>query len=85
MPRLTKLGRTPWLLALQAAVVAGQHWRALDEKDRHRLTTLLRDSRGWPGNLTSRERDELRKLAARLDLPGIGRDLLPLARRGRRR
>jgi hypothetical protein len=87
MPKLLPGVRTvPWLLMLQAGSVAGEHWRALSDKERARLLELLRDARGWPGNLTARERDELKRLAAKLDFPGMGRDLLPLARsaRGRR-
>lgn len=74
------------MLALQAGLLAGERWRALSERERSRLLKLLRDARGWPGNLSARERQELGKLVRKLDLPGIGRDLLPLARkRGRKK
>jgi hypothetical protein len=36
------------------------------------------------GNLSSRERNELRKLVRKLDLKGAGRELLPLVRGGKR-
>ena len=81
---LSKLRLTPLAVALQAAMVARDHWQGLDERDRRRLSRLVRDSRGWPGNLTSKEREELTALLRRLDLPGMGREMLPLARGARR-
>ena len=77
----------PWLLLLQAGVVLGRHWWALSERDRAHLTRLLRESRGRPGNLSLKQRYELRKLAGKLDLKAASRELLPLipaARRGRK-
>jgi hypothetical protein len=68
---------------LQAVVVIGRHWRELSEKDRARLSGLVRDSGGRLGNLSGKERAELRKLAGKLDLKGIGSELTGLAR-GRR-
>lgn len=73
----------PWAALLQAVVVIGRHWRGLSEKDRARLTGLVRDSGGQLHNLSSKERAELRKLAGKLDLKGIGRELARLARGGR--
>ena len=84
----TKLDRVkalPWAVLLQAGVAFGTRWRALSEKDRARLTRLVRDSRGRLGNLSSKERSELRKLTGKLDLKGMGRELLPLLRGQRRR
>ena len=82
MPRvIPRFRAVPWMLTLQATLVAGEHWRLLSERERQRLLQLLRDARGWPGNLTAKERQELKRLVAKLDVPGIGRDLLPLARR----
>jgi hypothetical protein len=77
----------PWAALAQAGIVIGDRWRSLSEKDRARLAALLRDSRGRLGNLSVKEREELRKLTRKLDLKGIGRDLVPLVRgaRGRKR
>jgi hypothetical protein len=36
------------------------------------------------GNLSVKERNELRKLAGKLDLKGAGRELLPMLRGGKR-
>jgi hypothetical protein len=71
---------------LRAVMVIGERWSALSEKERARIARLLRESRGRPGNLSSKEREELRKLVGKLDLKRLGRELLPLVRpRGRRR
>ena len=70
----------PWATLLQAAVIVGSRWEALSEGERARITGLLRDSGGRPGRLGARERKELRKLARKLDLTGMGRELLALAR-----
>lgn len=78
----------PWALLLRMGLVVGRRVSELSEKDRSRLVILLRDSRGWPGKLSGREREELRRLIGKLDAVGMGREMLPLlgaGRRGRRR
>jgi hypothetical protein len=75
----------PWAALLQSIVVVRRHWRSLSEKDRARLTSLARGSRGRWGNLNAKERAELRKLTGKLDLKGIARDVAGLARGGRAR
>jgi hypothetical protein len=86
--RRGRIKALPWAAVLQAGMVVGDRWRRLSEKDRLRARTLLRQSSGRPSNLSAKERKELRQLAGKLDLKGMGRELLPLARghgRGRRR
>jgi hypothetical protein len=75
----------PWAALLQAGAAFGERWRALSERDRARLAQLVRGSRGRLGNLSSKEREELRKLMRRLDVKGMGRELLPLLRGAGRR
>jgi len=70
----------PWAAMLSATVVVGERWRALSQKDRARLTELLRESRGRLANLTEKERKELRRLAGKLDVKGMSRDLVLIAR-----
>jgi hypothetical protein len=70
----------PWLALVQASVILGERWRALSDKDRARLTGLLRESRGRLGNLSVKERDELRRLVAKLDLKGAGPELTTVVR-----
>jgi hypothetical protein len=80
---LTRARAVPWALALSAAVVARDHWGSIAERDRSRIVALVRASRGRPGNLTRREREELIALAKQIDVLGIGRDIA-LSSRGRR-
>lgn len=78
----------PWAMLLQGGVIVGERWAALSAKERERLVRLARQSRGRVSNLSAKERLELGKLARRLDVKGIGRDLLQLVRprgRGRKR
>jgi hypothetical protein len=83
---LARTKSLPWAAALQAGMVLRSRWRGLSQKDRDRLIRLMRDSRGRLSNLSGRERGELRRLVAKADLKGIGRDLLALrGRRGRKR
>jgi hypothetical protein len=70
----------PWAALLRVGFAAGRRWRSLSERDRARLTELVRESRGRLGNLSSGERRELRKLAGKLDLRGIGEELRGLLR-----
>jgi hypothetical protein len=84
-----KARELPWATALGAVVVVGRRWRSLSGKERERLTGLLRESGGRLNALSSKERKELRKIAGKLDLKGMGAELMALragrGRRGRRR
>jgi hypothetical protein len=84
-PTVSRVKALPWAVLLQAGVVLGKRWRRLSEKDRARLTGLMRNSRGRLGNLSAKERSELRRLVGKLDVKGAGRELLPALRGGRRR
>jgi len=75
----------PWLLIIQAAMAARKHWGVLTPSERTDLARLLRTTRGRPANLTAHEKAELRRLVGKLDLPALGKDLLPIASRGRGR
>ena len=80
-----RLRALPWAVLLQAGFVIARRWRGLSQKDRARLSSLVRDSRGRLGNLSEKERAELRKLTGRLDLKGMGGEFASLARSGSRR
>jgi len=80
--RAARLKALPWAALLQVGLAFGERWRRLSERDRARLTRLVRDSRGRVGNLSARERDELRKVVRKLDVKGMGREMLPLLRGG---
>jgi len=75
----------PWAGLLRAGMVLGKRWSALSDKERARLRSLIRSSRGRLGNLSLRERHQLRQLVRKLDIRGAGRELLPLLGGGRRR
>jgi hypothetical protein len=85
MSKVDRVKGLPWLMLLQAGVVLGKRWSALSAKDRARLARLVRQSRGRVGNLSVKDRLELRRLSRKLDLKGAGRELLPLLRGGRKR
>jgi hypothetical protein len=76
----------PWAVLLQAGFVVGKRLGNLSSSERERLMGLVRESGGRLSSLTEKERKELRKLAGKLDLRGIGSELMPLirGRRGRR-
>jgi hypothetical protein len=74
----------PWAALLRVGFAVGRRWRALSDRDRARLSELVRRSRGRLHNLSSGERRELRKLARKLDLRGMGNELRGLLR-GKRR
>jgi hypothetical protein len=79
------VGAVPWALVLRGGVIVGKRWTALSAKERAQLAGLMRDSRGRVSSLSVKQRVELRKLARKLDLEGMSRELLPLVRGGRRR
>ena len=84
----SKLKRTvkavPWATLLQGTMIVGRRWASLSQKERTRFAELVRRSRGRVRNLSTKERLELRKLAHKLDVRGMGRDLAPLVLRQRR-
>lgn len=75
----------PWVLVAQVGVVLGRRWFALSAKERAHLTRLVRDSSGRPSSLSVKQRLELRRLVKKLELGGMGRELLALKHRGRGR
>jgi hypothetical protein len=80
-----RLKALPWAALARVSVVIGRRWTSLSQKERERLSRLVRASGGRPANLSAGERKELRKLVGKLDLKGAGRELLPLVRGGRGR
>jgi hypothetical protein len=73
------------MVLMEALMVAREHWSRLTPGERSHLTALVRKSRGRPGNLTPHERQDVRRIAGKLDLPGLGRNLAPFAGRVRGR
>ena len=83
--KLERVKELPWALVLQIGLVLGKRWRSLSVKDRTRLTELTRESRGRLGNLSAKERRELKKLVGKLHPKRTARDLVLLTRARRRR
>jgi hypothetical protein len=84
--RLARLRAVPWLLLFEVARGLHSHiMDALTPAERRRVAQILRRSKGNPANVTPRERQELRRLAGKLDLRRLGQDLAPrvLGRRKR--
>jgi hypothetical protein len=83
----SSVAAVPWLTLARVAMVVNRHWSSLSAKERARLAQLVGQSRGRASNLSVKQRLELRKLARKLDLKGMGSELWPLVRggRGRRR
>jgi hypothetical protein len=79
------VGAVPWLVLARGAMILGKRWNALSAKERARLAELVRESHGRVGNLSVKQRLELRKLAGKLDLKGVAGELTSLWRGGRSR
>jgi hypothetical protein len=78
------VGAVPWLALVRGTMIVGRRWSALSADERARLAQLVRESRGRAGNLSAKQRLELRRLSRKLDLKGMGRELATLFRGGRR-
>jgi hypothetical protein len=78
MAKLIPKKVVPWMLLLEAAMVARAHWALLDDRDRRELAKIVKKSHGNPMNLTKHERSELARIVRRLDLITAGRKLMPL-------
>jgi hypothetical protein len=74
----------PWGVVMRGGVIVGKRWAALSARERARLSQLVRESRGRIGNLSAKQRVELRKLARKLELTSMGDELLTLVRSDKR-
>jgi hypothetical protein len=85
--RLSRLRAIPWLLLFEAArLFHSQVMDSLSPKERRRVTEILKKSKGMPQNVTASEREELKAIAAKLDIKRFGRDMVPhVVNQGRRR
>jgi hypothetical protein len=81
----SSVSAVPWLVLVRGAMIVGKRWNALSSKERARLAELVRESHGRVGNLSVKQRLELRKLAGKLDLKSMAGELASLWRGGRSR
>jgi hypothetical protein len=84
MSKLQRLKAFPWAILVEGTLIVGGRWRSLPARERAQIVVLARRSRGWPGNLSPKERAELRKLISRLDAKGLVRELALLQRAARK-
>jgi hypothetical protein len=84
MANLPRVRAVPWLMVLQAGMVAREHWRHLEPGERDELAQLVRTSKGKPGNLTAAQRDRVKTLVRKLELASAGRKVV-MGSRGRRK
>ena len=89
MSRFTRIRAVPWLLVFEVARGVHSHvMDALSPAERRRVGEILRRSKGNPTKITLREREELKRLAGKLDVRRLAQDLAPRfvgAQRRRRR
>ena len=84
--RLTRLRAVPWLRLFEVA--RGLHSHVMDTlspAERRRVAQILRKSHGNPQNVTPKEREELRRIAGKLDFKRLGRDIAPKVIAGSRK
>ena len=80
MPRLRAI---PWLIALDAAMIARDRWGRLAPSERRRIAEIVRKGRA----INDRDKADLKRIVSKLDLLDAGRQLLPIVggrKRGRR-
>jgi hypothetical protein len=69
----------PWWLLYELVTVAHAEWQELSAADRDRLTKIVVKSRGIPTNLTARERADVKRILAKVDLKRLARQMVPKA------
>lgn len=67
LPLLKRMPLARLVLLAEVAMLAKAHFERLTPAERRRLVLLVKHARGWPHNLPQRERDELRKLVAKVE------------------
>jgi hypothetical protein len=71
------------MIALDVAMVARERWGRLAPNERHRIAEIVRKGRA----IDERDKTDLKRIVAKLELLDAGRQLLPIVggrRRGRR-
>jgi hypothetical protein len=67
LPLLRNLPLVRLVMLAEVAILAKDHLDRLEPAERRRLVVLLRDAKGRPGTLSSRQRRELEALVAKLE------------------
>lgn len=74
MRKLPFVKASPWMLAAEAALAMRQRWKDLEAHEQRRLRELLPRVH----QLTAKEKDELMAIVRRLDMLGVGKEMLPV-------
>ena len=68
----------------RAGVTVRDAWMKLTPGERAHLTNLVKKSQGRPGNLSARERADVKRLVRKMEPAALGRSLAPLGRKARK-
>jgi hypothetical protein len=68
------------MVALDAAMILRERWTRLEAHERRRLAQIVRKGR----SITERDKADLKRIVAKLELLDAGRQLIPIVGRGRR-
>jgi hypothetical protein len=67
LPVLRRMPLARLVVIAELAMLAKAHFERLTPAERRRLMLLVRNAKGWPQNLSERERSEFRKLVAKIE------------------
>jgi hypothetical protein len=67
LPGLRRVPLARLVLLAELGMLAKIHYERLTPTERRRIVLLLKEARGWPQNLSERERRELGKLVAKAE------------------
>jgi hypothetical protein len=67
LPGLRRVPLARLVLLAELGMLAKVHYERLTPAERRRIVLLLREAKGWPQNLSERERRELGKLVAKAE------------------
>jgi hypothetical protein len=87
MSKVSSLRRVPWLLVFELARMTHGHvMDATSPAERRRVMEIIRRSHADPRRISDRDKDELKKIAAKLDVKTLATSAAPaLMRRSRKR
>ncbi len=83
-PKLSSLKRVPWLLVFELARLT--HGHLMDRTspaDRRKVMEIVARSKGDPRKVSKRDRDELRKVADKVDVKQLVAAMSPAMMRNR--
>ncbi|MCW3006829.1 MAG: hypothetical protein JWP17_1455 [Solirubrobacterales bacterium] len=86
MSKTSSLRRVPWLLVFELArMTRGHVMDATSPAERRRALDIVRRSKGDPRKVSERDKAELKKIAAKLDLKTLMAGAAPALMRSKKR